>query len=525
MSTDKNCHRPERGILRSTSVMSAGTLLSRILGFIRDMVFARFFGTAAVADAFVLAFRIPNLFRDLMGEGAANSSFVPVMTEYKQKKTPDELRDFLNAVFSWAVLVLCGLTIVGIMLAPVIVRLIAPGFTADALKFQEAVNLTRIMFPYLIFIGLTAFFSAIQFTYGSFTMPALGPCLLNIVLIVSTLMAVAWMRTPIYGLAAGVIIGGILQFFFQWLPLKKHGVRFSFPRTLAHPGAKQVGRLLLPRILGSAVYQVNIFVDTICASLTGIVGPGGIASIYYAYRIVQFPMGIFGVALASAVLPAFAAHVAGERKEDLKKTVAFALENIHFVMLPMAIFLVIMAEPLVRVAFQRGAFDAYSTNVTSCALIFFSLGLMGYGGVRILAAAFHALQDTRTPVKVAMIALVVNAVLNVTLMFPMKISGIALASSIAAMVNLGLLYRLLSARLGGFEGYFKDFLWKLFLAGIIQGAVTWLAWQALPGIPLFLRLGLVFCLGMLVYGAVALSLRLGPAVHAAEIVTKHFNRK
>jgi putative peptidoglycan lipid II flippase len=271
------------------------------------------------------------------------------------------------------------------------------------------------------------------------------------------------------------------------------------------------------------VYQVNIFVDTICASLTGIVGPGGIASIYYAYRIVQFPMGIFGVALASAALPAFAAHVAGERKEDLKKTVAFALENIHFVMLPMAVFLVVMAEPLVRVAFQRGAFDAYSTNVTSSALIFFSLGLMGYGGVRILAAAFHALQDTRTPVKVALIALVVNAALNVTLMFPMKISGIALASSIAAMVNLSLLYRFLSARLGGFEGYFKDFMWKLLLAGVVQGTVMWLAWQVLPGIPLLLRLALVFCLGMLVYGGVALGLRLAPAVHAADILKRKLN--
>lgn len=525
MSTDKNVHRPEKGILRSTSVMSAGTLLSRILGFVRDMIFARFFGTAAGADAFVVAFRIPNLFRDLMGEGAANSSFVPVMTEYKQKGRPDELKDFLNAVFSWAVLILCGLAVAGIILAPLIIRLVAPGFAADALKFQEAVNLTRIMYPYLIFIGLTAFFSAIQFTYGFFTMPALGPCLLNVVLIVSTLMAVAWMENPIYGLAIGVIVGGILQFYFQWLPLKKHGVRFSFPRVMAHPGAQQVGRLLLPRILGAAVYQVNIFVDTICASLAVIAGPGGIATIYYANRIIQFPMGIFGVALASAVLPVFAAHVSGKRPEDLKETVAFALKNIYFVMLPTTVFFLLLSRPLIQAVFERGEFNADSTNVTASVLFFFSLGLMGYGGVKVLAAAFHALQDTRTPVKAAIIALIVNAVLNVILMFPMKVSGIALASSIAAMVNLGLLYHFLARRLGGFADHFAGFFRKVIVAGFVQALAVIIAWRVFAACPLYLHLALVLLLGSLAYGGAAWALRLEPAVHAANIVIRYFRWK
>jgi putative peptidoglycan lipid II flippase len=500
--------------------MSAGTLLSRILGFIRDMIFARFFGTAASADAFVVAFRIPNLFRDLIGEGAANSSFVPVMTEYKQKKHPDELRDFLNAIFSWAVLVLCGLTVMGIILAPVVVRVIAPGFTADAMKFHDAVNLTRIMFPYLIFIGMTAFFSAIQFTYGSFTMPSLGPCLLNIVLIVSTLMAVAWMKTPIYGLAAGVIVGGVLQLIFQWLPLKKHGVRFSLPRLLAHPGAKQVGRLLLPRLIGSAVYQLNIFVDTICASLTGIVGPGGIATIYYANRIVQFPMGIFGVSLASAALPAFARHVAGDNPEDLKKTVAFALKNVYFLMLLIAVFFLVLSGPLVRAIFERGEFNRDSTAVTASALFFFSLGIMGYGGVKILAVAFHSLQDTKTPVKVAVIALIVNAVLNVTLMFPMQVSGIALASSLSAAVNVGLLYHFLDKRLGGFRGHFPGFFRKIMLAGFVEVLAIYAGWQGLVMCSLYFRLALVFVIGTLAYGWTALALGLDPAVQAADIIKR-----
>ncbi|NTV30212.1 MAG: murein biosynthesis integral membrane protein MurJ, partial [Candidatus Omnitrophica bacterium] len=338
MSTDKKGHpHSGRSILRSTSVMSAGTLASRILGFVRDIIFARFFGTAASADAFVLAFRLPNLFRDLIGEGAANSSFVPVMTEYKEKR-PAELAAFLNATFAWAVVALSVLTAAGIIFAPQVVRIIAPGFAGDPGKLELTVTLTRIMFPYLIFIGLTAFLSALQFTYGSFGWPAFGPCLLNIVLIVSTVLSVTWLSQPLYGLAAGVLLGGVLQFYAQLRPVKRFGVQLGWPKVWAHPGSQSVGRLLLPRIVGSAVYQLNVFVDTICASLVTIVGPGGISAIYYANRIVLFPMGIFGVAIASASLPVFSSQALAEDKTEFKRTVMFALENVIFLMLPVAVF-------------------------------------------------------------------------------------------------------------------------------------------------------------------------------------------
>ncbi|MBF0570016.1 MAG: murein biosynthesis integral membrane protein MurJ, partial [Candidatus Omnitrophica bacterium] len=410
--------------------MSLGTLASRVLGFVRDMIFARFFGTAAGAEAFVVAFRIPNLFRDIIGEGAANSSFVPVMTEFKEKQ-PAELKEFLNAALIWSLRILVILSVLGVLFAPIIVRAIAPGMAADPQKLAMAAKLTQIMFPYLIFIGLTAFFSAIQFTFGSFTMPAIGPCLLNIALIVSTLMAVWWMKQPVYGLAFGVLAGGALQLWFQWLPLKKHGVVFGRPVTINHEGVKRVGRLLLPRILGTAVYQVNIFIDTICASLSSIVGPGAIAAIYYANRIVFLPLGIFGVALVTASLPVLSLHALSDNKDEFKKMLAFSLQNIFFVMLPMTVFLCLLSEPIIRVVFQRGQFDAASTMMTARALFYFSLGLMGYGGVRVLVAAFHSLQDTKTPVKIATICLLVNVVLNAVLMFPLKIGGIALASSIA----------------------------------------------------------------------------------------------
>ncbi|MBF0593419.1 MAG: murein biosynthesis integral membrane protein MurJ [Candidatus Omnitrophica bacterium] len=481
--------------------------MSRILGFVRDMLFARFFGTAAGADAFVVAFRLPNMFRDLMGEGAANSSFIPVMTEYKEKH-PADLKEFMNVIFAWGMVILAGITVAGIVLAPLVVRLIAPGFVHEPGKMGLAVTLTQIMFPYLVFIGLTAFFSAIQFTYGSFMMPALGPCLLNLVLIVSTLASVFWLKQPLYGLAAGVLAGGALQLWFQWVPLKKHGVVFGRPVTMRHDGARQVGRLILPRLFGSAVYQLNIFVDTICASLVSIVGPGGISAIYYAMRLEQLPMGVFGVALASAVLPRLSQEALSDDKEQFKATLVFALKNIFFIMLPMTITLALLAEPLVRVIFQRGAFDAYSTAITSSALICFGLGLMGYGGVKILVSAFHSMQDTRTPVKVALVSLLVNAGLNVALMFPLKVAGIALASAISSVVSISLLMRFLSMKVGGLGGQFAAFFIRLFGAGLIQAVVMGGLWQVTAGHREILRLCVVIPAGGLIYFAAAYMLGL-----------------
>ena len=519
MSIDNKSHPHSRSILRPTSIMSAGTLLSRVLGFVRDMLFARFFGTAAGADAFVVAFRLPNMFRDLVGEGAANSSFIPVMTEYRAKR-PQDLKSLMDAVLAWAVIILVGITVAGIVLAPLVVRLIAPGFAHDSDKMTLAVTLTRIMFPYLVFIGLTAFFSAIQFTYGSFLMPALGPCLLNIVLIASTLMSVVFLKQPLYGLAAGVLIGGALQMWFQWVPLVKHGVVFSRPITLRHNGAGQVGRLILPRFFGSAVYQLNIFVDTICASLVSIVGPGGISAIYYAMRVEQLPMGVFGVALASAVLPRLSHEALADDKEMFKTTLVFALKNIFFIMMPMTIFLGLLAEPIVRLIFQRGAFDAYSTAVTAGALTCFGLGLMGYGGVKILVSAFHSLQDTKTPVKVALVSLTVNAMLNVILMFPLKVPGIALASAVSSVVSITLLVRFLTAKLGGLHGKFPMFFLKLCLAGIIQAAVVWAGWHSLPHLSEAWRLCCIIPAGGCVYLGMSFFLGLEPARKAAMVLFK-----
>lgn len=434
-------------IARSTSVLTSGTLLSRILGFVRDILFARFFGTGAGADAFVTAFRLPNLFRDIMGEGAANSAFVPVMMQYRHKQS-GEVGEFLGACFFWALLILCGITAAGMLFAPQLIRCIAPGFADTPGKFELAVVLTRIMFPYLILIGLTALLSAVQFTYGSFFAPALGPALMNGVLILSIFVSIIFFSdNPVYGLALGVLVGGLAQYLFQQAALRRVGLWIVPPRRMFNEGASRVGRLILPRIAGSAVYQLNIFVDTICASLGSVVGSGGIAAIYYATRLVQLPMGLFAVALSTASLPSLSAHAAAGRKEEFDKTLVFALRNIVFVMLPASVFLVCFAVPVVRVLFERGVFDAHSTYQTASALLFYSLALTGYGASRILASAFHALQDTRTPVIVALICLGVNALLDVILMFPLGLSGLALASAVSSVVNVFLLRKFLRARL------------------------------------------------------------------------------
>ncbi|MCX5681933.1 MAG: murein biosynthesis integral membrane protein MurJ, partial [Candidatus Omnitrophica bacterium] len=374
MSTNKyEKHDTNLGIVRTTSVLSLGTLSSRALGFVRDVLIAKFLGTSFRADAFFVAFRIPNLFRDILGEGGMNSSVVPVIAEYAQKDKK-ELVNFLNAVFIFVFIALSIITILGIAFAPLIVRLIAPGFIIDEQKLHLTIQLTRIMFPYLILIGLTAYGMAILFTFRYFAVPAFSPCLLNLSIIASVLIAVKTSGDQVFCLAVGVLVGGVLQLLAHIFPILNRGVRLHrpTPTALSHPGVRKVGRLLLPRLFGSAVYQMSIFVDTFCASLSYVVGAGGISAIYYSNRILQFPMSIFGVAVASAILPTLAGFATRGHHDEFKRTLTFALKSIFFIMLPISVFLVLFSTPIVRIFFQRGEFNAYSTAITSQALLFFA---------------------------------------------------------------------------------------------------------------------------------------------------------
>ena len=448
MSTDKsNTPHKHHALLKSSGIVACGVLASRVLGFMRDMIIARFLGTGFLAEAFFVAQRIPNLLRDMVGEGAANAAIVPVLSEYAQKRSKEEWQECINAVLAWGVIVLGSITLIGIFAAPWIVRLIAPGFDKEPGELQLTVDLTRIMFPYLILIALTAFQAGILYSLNAFFAPSFGPCLLNLAMILSAWVACLFSWPLAYVISVGVVIGGVWQFWAQWEALRRRGVFWKMPISLNNEGARQIARLLLPRLWGSTVYQINIFVDTFCASLAVIVGAGGIAAIYYANRMIQFPLGIFGYALSSVALPSLSKLAQEDDMIRFRSTLIFALRNLMLILIPTAIGMAIFSKWIIHIVFQRGAFDMYSTDVTAQVMLYAALGLPFFGASRILVSAFYALHDTKTPVKAATVCLVINVVLNAALMFPMKIGGIALASSIAGAVNCLLLWRGLNKKL------------------------------------------------------------------------------
>ncbi|MCM8762920.1 MAG: murein biosynthesis integral membrane protein MurJ [Candidatus Omnitrophica bacterium] len=316
-----------KAIAKSTLIISFATVLSRISGFIRDMLIANFFGTGMAAEAFVVAFRIPNVLRELVGEGAANAAFVPVFSEYLYRKEKEEFWRAVGIMLLVVFLVLGIFCVGGILFSGAIVRLIAPGFRRYPQKLFLTVRLTRITFSYILLVGLTAYQMGVLHTFKSFLTPALGPCMLNIGMILSLLLAVNFMSEPIVGLAIGVLMGGIMQLAIQLPSMYRLGFRLSsvsLKLNFRHPAVKKIGKLLTPRLLGSAVYQLNIFFDTMLASLSNIVGLGGVAVIYYANRLVQLPLAVFGFAISSAALPTMSQQVAGEDIAGLKKTLNFS---------------------------------------------------------------------------------------------------------------------------------------------------------------------------------------------------------
>lgn len=490
MSTNKS-------IVKSAGIIGLATLVSRILGFVRDILIAALFGTTGTMEAFVVAFRIPNLLRDLMGEGAMNAAFVPVFSEYHVKKSPQDFWTLVNNVLKIIFILLGVTTILGIIFAPFIVRIIAPGFTNTPDKLTLAIKLTRIMFPHLVLIGLSIFCMGLLNTFNSFALPALGPVMLNLGLIAGAVLCVH-MQEPVLGLAYAVLVGGFLQLVIQIPAIFKKGFYFTKSSHL-QPGTKKIGRLLLPRTLGSAVYQLNVFVDTLMASLSNIVGLGGIAAIYYANRLIQFPLAIFGIALSSAALPTMSKFAAVGDLENLKNTVNFSLRAILLIMLPCSVGLIILAKPIIKVLFERGEFSSYSTVITSSVLIFYSVGLLFFSGVKILVASFYSLQDTTTPVKIAGICLCVNVILNFILMWPLKVGGLALASSISAGLNFSILFFMLRKRIGHFlDKTVLKTVFQALMASCLMAVAIISFWHFIHLHEIF-KLSLTILLGIIIY--------------------------
>lgn len=494
-------------IIKATGIISLGTFSSRILGFIRDIVLASILGTHFKADAFFVAFRIPNLFRNLVGEGATNSAVIPVLSEYVGGKDKRKLWNFVSVIFIWAFMILFCLTILGMLFSPFLVRAIAPGFIASQDKLLLTIQLTRWMFPYLIFIGLTALCMGILYTLRSFVTPAFSPCLLNIAIIISAFIGYQLKQEPVYSLAIGVLIGGILQLVVQIGPLIKNGFQWSGPLLRSHPGVKKVGKLFLPRILGAGVYQLNVFIDTFCASLSHIVGAGGISAIYYASRIIQFPMGIFGIALTSALLPTLSNLATEKDMDSFKKTIIFSLKTIIFVMLPTSIIFIVLSTPLIRILFERGEFNIYSTQITSWTLLFYAMGLVSFGATKVMITALHSLQDTSTPVKVAGFCLVVNMMLNFILMGPLKTGGIALASSISATMSFLMLFYAFKKRVNGIRLNILLYLLKVSLASIVMGIIIIWLWTCFLFLGEVWRFICVVTIGGLVFLMICFALK------------------
>ncbi|MFH1625722.1 MAG: murein biosynthesis integral membrane protein MurJ [Pseudomonadota bacterium] len=484
-----------RRIAKAAGVVGASTFLSRILGFIRDVVIANHFGAALSADAFFVAFRIPNLLRRLVAEGALTVSFIPVFTEYLTRKSRGDALELANIAFTILSMILVLISLLGIILSPLIIWVIAPGFSHTFEKHELTVLLLRIMFPYIFFIGLTALCMGILNSLRHFAAPALSPVLLNISMIIGVLYFSRYFDRPVLSLAIGVIVGGLFQIIFQFPFLRNRGVRLRLNFDFSHPAIKRIGLLMFPAVFGAAVYQFNIFVSTLIASF---LPEGSISYLYYADRLIEFPLGIFAVAIGTAVLPTMSKHAARRNFEDLRNDLSFALRLVFFVTIPAMVGLIVLRVPIISVLFQRGEFDHQTTLLTAEALLYYSVGLWAIAGVRIIVPTFYSLQDTKTPVKVAILALFVDIILSIILAFPLGLrhGGLALATSISSTINMVVLLMILRKRLGDVGG--KKILLsvsKISLSSAVMGIVVYFFCFKVPWITVSEIRGEILALG------------------------------
>jgi putative peptidoglycan lipid II flippase len=463
--TSENSH-----VARAAGIVGISTMLSRVFGYIRDIVVTAFFGANWITDAFYVAFRIPNVLRRLLGEGSLTSSFIPVFTEYLQKKSKEEALELANVAFTLLSIILVIVSIAGVILSPAIVTLMAPGFIKTPDHFALTVFLTRLMFPYIFLISLVALCMGILNSFRHFAAPALHPVVLNISMIIAALTLRNFFAEPITALAVGVMVGGILQLAMQWPFLAKFGLKLKFKFNWRHPGIRKIAFLMIPTFIGTAVYQINVIVGTILASL---LDSGSVSYLYCADRIMELPLGVFAIAIGTAALPTFSEHAAKGNLAELRTTLSFSLRLMLFVTIPAMIALMALNLPIISVLFQRGAFDAKASILTAQALFYYALGLWAFALIRVIVAAFFSLQDTKWPVKAAVIALIVNVVASIILMQPLKHSGLALANSLASMVNVIVLIIILNKKIGTFlDRNFYHSLLKIIISSLVMwGAI------------------------------------------------------
>lgn len=492
-----------RSLIRSAGVIGSATFLSRILGLVRDILTARIFGTSWVYDAFLMAFMIPNLLKRLLGEGALSSSFIPVFARYKEKHSSEELWRFASAVgttmtlFCLALIAVgwCGLTYVGM-------------FSLEP-RAALMVDLLRYFLPFLILIAWTAWAMGVLNSFRKFWAPALAPVFLNIGWIIAPVWICAWLgtdlKTQIYGLVWGILAGGVMQVLVQIPPLWKLKPQLKWEPDLRHDGVKEVGKLLAPSLFGLAITQLSMTVDLY---LGYFIGEGATSSLWYANRLMQFPLGIFAAAMGTAILPTFSSQAAQERMDQFRGTLAFSLRTLSFIVIPASVGLIFLREPIVRLLFERDQFTAESTRRVANVLMYYSLGLLAYSGIKVLTSAFYALKDTQTPVKIGAIGFSLNLVLNLILMWPMKEGGIALATAISSFVNMGILMVVLLRRIGALNvTELFNSLWRVTAASLLMGVGCLWVWGLCGSYSLWIQVVVPISCSLIFFLAAAFVLR------------------
>ena len=512
-----------RLITRAAGKMGIATSLSRVLGLARDAVFAAIFGTSAAADAFNLAFTIPNFFRRLLGEGILSAAFVPVYSEHMEKHSRDELHALGSAVLTDVALVLALLTAVGMVAARPLVLLYAPGWHDLPEQVSLTSGLTTLLFPYILFVGLAALVQAILSASYRFTVPALSPVVLNICFIIAAFTICPLFRPrledQIFGFAIGGLVGGLGQLLIQTPVLSSIGFRFRPHLDFRSKGVREVMALMGPGLFGLGVAQINVVVDTLFATF---LPSGSVTALRLGSRVGLLPLGVFGVAIASASLPVLSRRVARGDVAAAREILSHSTRMILFVMLPASAGLMLFCRPITRLLFVRGAFDAgASLDTTASVILFLSIGLFAYGGVKGAVQVFYSLKDTRTPVNVAAISLLVNVALNALLMRPLGAGGLAFASSISSIVNMGLLLHLLRKRIGRLDGRAMAISTARIVAASCAMCVVAWAVYSVPGdrlpeerfVPLALRLALAIGAALVTYVGAASILRMDELAH------------
>jgi putative peptidoglycan lipid II flippase len=430
-------------LLRALATVSSMTLLSRVLGYVRDFFIARVFGASLATDAFFVAFRIPNLLRRLFGEGAFSQAFVPILAEYRNRQPPAETRELIDCVSSALAVALVLVAALGVAGAPLIVYLTAPGFAAEPDKFALTVAMLRITFPYMVFISLVALAAGILNTWSRFAVPAFTPVLLNVSFIVAAAFAAPWFDPPVLALAWAVFAGGALQLAFQLPFLARIGMLPRWRLRLAHPGLGRVLKLMAPALFGVSVSQLSLLINTVFASF---LVSGSVSWLYYADRLMEFPAGVLGVAVGTILLPSLSKFHAEGAPGEYSRLLDWGLRVTLLLALPAAAALAVLAIPLIATLFHYGAFGAEDAWMTRRALIAYSVGLVGMILVKILAPGFYARQNMATPVRIGILTLAATQAMNLAFIGPLRHAGLALAIGLGACLNAALLYRHLRAQ-------------------------------------------------------------------------------